>query len=95
MSEWATYPKGTAEDHWLDLEYGRSQDGPPSYRASVKWDGCVHLYSYMNGADPATDSAAEMEQNTEYFHICDVEVFIGELQALVAKAREHFGEWPR
>jgi hypothetical protein len=94
---WQPYPGGTAQDYWLDLEFGRRPETntPPELRASVKSDGCIHLYSYLNAVDPASDSREELEPNTEYLHICQLEDHIKALQDLLAKAREHFGDWPR
>ena len=57
-------------------------------RAEVKWDGCIHFYNEGDGSG----------ENVQYLHICDLDEFIGELQALSKKAKEKFLEtgsiWP-
>lgn len=99
--EWETYPGGTVEGHWIDLEIRPAGDQPrrerpPSYRAHVKWDGCIHLNHYYNGIDPETDPAERVSEESDYTHICDLAAHIAMLQDLLAAAKKHFGEsWPR
>ena len=52
---------------------------------SLKWDGCVNLKMYNNG-DTYEKYTAD---NIDYIHICELKVFIEELQRAfdIAKAR--------
>lgn len=61
------------------------------YKAFIRWDGCVDLSRYFHTPFTLQDSA---ESDVAEFHICDVDDLIERLQALKAKAVEHFGEWP-
>jgi hypothetical protein len=71
----------TVEHHWLDLE-----DPDGWYYASVKWDGCIHLYRCWN--EPHS------EEERDYYHICDIDYEIERLQALKEEALKHFGrDW--
>ena len=89
MVEWRVGK--TKEDHWIDLEYYSGQgvyedDGSfvelPDYRASVKWDGCIHLNEF--------DIFKEIDG--DYLHICDLDSHIEMLCRLRDRAVEHFGE---
>lgn len=51
---------------------------PPSMVASWFPEGCLHLYSYSNGAEPADDR----DEDVDYFHVCDLQDFIDELTQL-------------
>jgi len=54
------------------------------YTASVRFDGCVHLYRY--------EEKGELDY---YIHICDLDGMILRLQALKTEALKHFGkDWP-
>lgn len=60
-----------------------SSDGtmwPPSMTVSHVAGSCWHLYSYYNGAMPDDDS----DDDVDYVHICDLDEFIGHMQALRA-----------
>lgn len=86
------FVSGTKAPHWIDLYW--FEHGEPWAKASVKWDGCIHLnnvshYPYEIGK-PATETQLE-----EYSHICDIDDYIKQLELLRDKAKEHFGEWPR
>lgn len=64
---------------------------PPSM--VVSWGGrgcCVHLHSYSNGAMPGDEGR---EDDVDYLHICDLDDFIEELQALRAAMRWQRPEW--
>lgn len=84
---WVDEPGGTKLDHWIDL-----RDPEGWYTASVRWDGCIQLYRYWNYPhEPGVDR----DGDCDYSHICDIDDEISRLQALKAKAIEHFGEgWP-
>lgn len=76
------------EDHWLPV-----RDTENGLAAQVKRDGCVNFSRYHNGASP--DDIVVDAANVNYIHICDLDEMIASLQALKAKALEHFGEtWP-
>lgn len=92
--EWKPKQGGTVAPHWIDLEIWPEGCSGPEWRANVKWDGCIHLSRYFNGVNPDTDKDAA--ENSDYMHICDLDGTIAMLQALKAKALEHFGaDWPR
>lgn len=101
--EWKTYPTGNVRDWNIDLEIRHWEPGqeyppkehPPQMRADVRRDGCVHLQSFSNGADPEQDTAERVAEDTDYMHICDLEQHIRRMQELLEKARAHFGaRWP-
>lgn len=75
----------------------RSSDGtlwPPSM--SISWvgpGGCCHVYSYSNGympGDPERD-----ETDIDYLHVCNMDDFIGELQAFKTAAAWEPAEWEK
>lgn len=94
MSEWEAYEQGElkAGEHLLMLQ--RRLETTVTWRATVKWDGCVHLSHYFNGVDP--DASPELvDENSDYLHICDLEAHIKQLQSLLESAKAHFGQgWP-
>lgn len=93
MGEWKT--RGTPAPHWIDVEV-RDDECPPSWRASLRFDGCVHLNRYFNGFDPDSKTGPSSKDNdTDYMHICDLDELIELLQQLKSEALEHFGkDWP-
>jgi hypothetical protein len=80
------------EDHVLELEVPDFPDNKtqvPPFQAFVRFDGCVHLYRHNNHSTSPED--------TDYFHICNVDEMIAMLQELKQKARAHFKDdefWP-
>ena len=63
--------------------------------AIIKWDGCINLRRYAN-TPLEHRKPNEEDPCDEYVHICDIDRYIAELQALKLKALEYFsGEWPR
>lgn len=64
------------------LHAGAEESGcihPPDTVA--KWSGegcCLHLYSYVNGAEPNEDPG----EDEMYLHICDLDDHIAEMTAL-------------
>lgn len=74
--------KEETEKHWLVLESEDAYDYP-KYKAIVKWDGCIHF-----------DQISYEEENSQYFHICDLNNLIKRLRLLKKEAIKHFGkEW--
>lgn len=66
---------------------------PPSM--SIDWvgpGGCCHLYSYSNGYFPGRD---DNEEDVSYLHICNLDDFLGEMQAFKAAADWQPAEWER
>lgn len=55
-------------------------------KAHTKWDGCTHLWLPY---DERFDHWHE--KGVHYEHICDMDEFIGYLQAVREKARAYFG----
>lgn len=84
---WIAELGGTDTPHWIDLvEVGGVVEGH-DLKASVKWDGCIHLTRIYNGGIDAED--------VDTIHICDLDTFIQELQALRDACEVHFGDpWP-
>lgn len=86
---WIDEPGGTKARHWIDLI-----DPEGWYKASVKWDGCVHFRRAYNLPYPHPEGDDDAFE--DYIHICDLDEFIARLQALKQKAIEHFGgDWPQ
>ena len=85
--KWVSEAGGIATPYWIDLvEVDGLADGH-NIRASVKWDGCINLTRTYNGG---TDAEAE-----DCIHICDLDQFIKELEALRIACKEHFKDpWP-
>lgn len=60
-------------------------------RARVKWDGCIDLHTYAN--TPLTIRGKGEEDSCDcYIHICDIDDFMLELEALRTAAQKHFDE---
>ena len=72
---------GNTKDHWLEVV--EKLDGRVYYRASVKWDGCIHYNKYHNGGEGDEDSG-------DYIHLCDLDEEIQRLQRLRKMAEAHF-----
>lgn len=86
------YVEGTKEDHWVDLYY--FEIGSAWTKASVKWDGCIHLSTVAN--EPYTPGTPANEEQCEcYIHICNLDAHIDKLLKLKEEAIKHFGEWPK
>lgn len=52
-------------------------------KVATKWDGCTHLWLYEK--DDHTGEEIE-----SYYHICNLDEFIAQLQAVREKARTYF-----
>lgn len=74
----------SCEEYVLQLRHGNE------YRASVKWDGCIHLTCYYNGVDPDEADADPNREDSDYIHICDIDDHIAMLQELKAEAIKLF-----
>jgi hypothetical protein len=99
MNQWIVDPKGTCEDHWVDLMYVDEETGCWKY-ASVKWDGCIHFSQAGNvpyGEEFGTPNTERNEASCDDgMHICDIDELIDVLQSLKIKAQKHFknrGAW--
>lgn len=70
----------------------RSRDGSLQLEARV--DGCCHIRTYANGSTPdklRVDSCGnERHDDVSYIHICDLGIFIEQLQVLKVAAIERF-----
>lgn len=74
------------QDHWLEVV-----DPEGWWKASVKWDGCIHFTRYFNIPYEDGQDRTKDEQATEdYIHICDLDDYIRRLQALRFMADKHF-----
>lgn len=74
----------TSQPHYLELEDLKfiHTNAWPKKSATVKWDGCIHLFEINSPVD----------EEGQYWHICDINEMIARLTELRDKAREHFGE---
>ncbi len=86
MKYWKITAGAKHPDVCLDLH----SPNPGLFSAVVKWDGCVHLNKYWNGATKEDDD----EDNTDYIHICDIDDMIERLQEIKAIAAEYKKEHP-
>jgi hypothetical protein len=84
-----TQPLNVAGDATrLTLEFQQIGCGEePAIRFAIRSDGCVEITRWFN--DPG-----EKDEDGDYIHICDLDAFIAELQAVKAAAIAHFGRWP-
>lgn len=70
------------KDAWIlnkkdTTEYALHFEDPnEQWKATAKWDGCIHLFKYDNGFQ------TENPDDIDYLHICDLDSFIDRLQAL-------------
>lgn len=92
----------TVDPYWMDLE---TQDCPVStpgqedvvgswWKASVRWDGCVHLYKAGNVPFVGEEGSPHRKKEgacDSYMHVCCVNDLIELLTELQEKAQEHFG----
>ena len=81
--------KEKTQDHWLEL-----RDPEGWFSAVVKWDGCIHLYSYANISLNDRKDGYE-DTCDDYMHICDLDDFEKCLKELREQATKHFGEYPK
>ena len=82
-----TVNKDKTRDHWLELE-----DPCGWYKASVKWDGCIHFNRLHNVPLPITEDHPQL---VDYIHYCNLDEEIERLKALRDEAVTFFGEdWP-
>lgn len=90
VNEWIEDPKGNKSEAWIDVIYNHYQDGMHWVHAGIKFDGCIHLRKAYNM--PFPQAPTEMEDNSDYIHICDIDEMIEELLKLKEIALKHFGE---
>lgn len=104
--EWEIVEEET-KPYWLEI---KGDDGSKSwsareseknanpiypYGASVKFDGCIHFWTWANGKGYGHECEDKCDCCENYLHICDIDQMIEILQTLKKKAKEHFGEkWP-
>ena len=82
-----------ADEYSLVLEERAALDGKPAVWAEfdVRADGCVNARWYVNG--PRGSGAPGADE--DYVHICDLRRHIAQLQEVLRRAEEEFGEgWP-
>jgi len=73
------------EDHSLILV---NED--KTFQIRITFDGCYHIENFCNGYNADTEKEALETDNRDYMHICDINVFIKELQDCRHKAIKHF-----
>ncbi|RXZ77996.1 hypothetical protein EBB07_28465 [Paenibacillaceae bacterium] len=59
---------------------------------SIRWDGCINLWSYYNGYSPDDEDSKEKGENCHYIHMCDIDDMINKLTELKKIAKENFSE---
>lgn len=79
--------KKTDDGEVLNIEVRDEYEGLQAY---IKWDGCINLYRYFNGASP--DSLHNKDSDVDYIHICEVKEFIDFLQGIVDITKDNFSE---
>ena len=76
---------------WLELY---SENETEQY--SVRFDGCIHMTHFYNGATVKTPLNEMGDSDSDYIHICHLDEYIATLQEVKQKALEHFGpNWPK
>jgi hypothetical protein len=74
--------------YWVDAEF--RDDERPYLRAAVKWDGCIHLEELEYDSKDSSKFAQD-----QYWHICDLDGFIKQLEELRELAQGVYGkDWP-
>lgn len=77
--------------YWKVEKVNKSNDGESvelrdntgdEIEVSFKWDGCIDLRKYYNGYAPEDKWSKEVEENTDYVHICNITEVIERLQEL-------------
>ena len=71
--------------YWMDAEY--YDEDRPYLRASIKFDGCISLEELEYNLK---DSSKFVQD--QYWHICDLDGFIRQLEELRDLARKTYGE---
>ena len=92
MSRWKII-QDKSQDYWLEAE-----DPEGWYKASVKWDGCIHFNRYHNIPYSSDNVREDPIALTDYLHICDLDEHIERLVELRELAKkyyeEHGRDWP-
>lgn len=90
-----------AKDHCLEMAYTDKGTGIVTeggikpiwnHRVICKWDGCVDYSTYSNGYGYDHECNDNCQCCQDYIHICDLEKHIEEMQEILKKAKEHYGE---
>ena len=85
--------KTKTKDFWLELK-----DPEGWYKASVKWDGCIHFIQYGNVSLPEDPERKSEDCCDDYLHICNLDGLIERLCALREHSKEFFisrgRKWP-
>lgn len=93
---WIDKPRGTKEEHWIDLIWVDNNDLTCWWNeCSVKWDGCIHYSKAGNipfelGLDSNSKNREEAGACDDYIHICDIDDLINKLLELKKVAQAHF-----
>lgn len=59
-------------------------------KIGIKWDGCSNLTKFYNGYNPEDNPTREVEENSDYIHICEMKEFIEQLQEIIKVAEDNF-----
>jgi hypothetical protein len=93
--KWIDDKHGEQLESWLDVvldDGSLGEDGEAWWKATVKWDGCIHLNRYHNLPYPQPKD--DRHALSDYLHICELDEFIEAMIALRDRAKEYFGAWP-
>jgi len=63
-----------------------------TFELNFKWDGCVNLWKRYNGYTNDSEFSKDVEENTDYMHICDLEEFVSQLQEVLVIAKDILGK---
>ena len=58
--------------------------GSLDWLVEVKWDGCVHIFRYLNGSTANTFD----ESDVDYLHVCDLDEFAESLMELAQETKK-------
>lgn len=68
------------------------RDESNTTEVSFKWDGCIDLRRYFNGCTADDKWSKEVEANSDYIHICDINDAIEKLEEIREFMKEYKAE---
>jgi len=83
-----------AEKYWEVKQVNKSLDGKEilsvelrdkidnASKVTLKWDGCIDIRKYYNGYTADAEWSQDMEENSDYIHLCDINVAIERLKEI-------------
>lgn len=89
---WSVHKINKTDDDKLVVSVELRDKDYNTLELAFKWDGCVNLWKRYNGYTNDSEFSEEVEKNTDYIHICDLEGFVNQLQEVLVIAKDILGE---